>query len=193
MEPRVDLRIVKTHKNIRGAFIELLSEKDFNAITVQDILDIALINRSTFYKHYTDKYDLAESIAHDFLEEFITMTKVDVKNRGNFDLLMERWDKTFEKFYERKSLILGLWKIRTDKVHVYEDMTAILKDNYFLLAASQVKENYNMDFQARIFASVTMATLSYMMENPERHSAHELIGELQKYYGILSIAPPNNR
>ena len=51
-----DLRVIKTKKHIEDALIDLLYQKDFHAITVQDILDTALINRSTFYKHYADKY-----------------------------------------------------------------------------------------------------------------------------------------
>lgn len=59
-----DLRVRKTRKNIENSFISLLKEKDFHKITVQDILDRALINRSTFYKHYMDKYQLAETLCN---------------------------------------------------------------------------------------------------------------------------------
>ena len=39
-----------------------LIRKDFSKITVQNLLNEALINRSTFYKHYKDKYDVAEQL-----------------------------------------------------------------------------------------------------------------------------------
>ncbi|WP_199488899.1 hypothetical protein [Moraxella osloensis] len=44
-----DLRVVKTHKVIREAFIMLLSEQEYNDITIQAILDCAKVNRATFY------------------------------------------------------------------------------------------------------------------------------------------------
>lgn len=50
-----DLRVVKTINNIENVFLDLLQERDFSAITVQDILDRALINRKTFYRYYKDK------------------------------------------------------------------------------------------------------------------------------------------
>jgi AcrR family transcriptional regulator len=62
-----DLRIIKTRRLIRDAFIELLDKKGFGAITINNIADEAMINRSTFYLHYTDKYDLL----HQTMEEAI--------------------------------------------------------------------------------------------------------------------------
>ena len=55
MNEKIDLRVVKTKRNIKSAMVSLLNEKDFHDITVQDILDRALINRSTFYRYYDDK------------------------------------------------------------------------------------------------------------------------------------------
>lgn len=55
-----DLRVRRTRKLIQQAFIELTVERGFSELTVQDIADRAMINRSTFYRHYLDKYDLLE-------------------------------------------------------------------------------------------------------------------------------------
>ena len=42
------------------AFEQLLAEKGFEAISVQDVTDKAEINRATFYKYFVDKYDLLD-------------------------------------------------------------------------------------------------------------------------------------
>lgn len=52
----------RTDKNIQDAFIRLLKGNSFERITVQNILDEAMISRNTFYQHYHDKYELAERI-----------------------------------------------------------------------------------------------------------------------------------
>ena len=52
---------------IRNAFITLLKEKSLEDITVHEIVEKALINRSTFYLHYKDKYDLYDAIVDDLL------------------------------------------------------------------------------------------------------------------------------
>lgn len=53
-----DLRVLKTKKNKYSALVELMKEKSFEEIKVSDICTKALINRSRFYSHYKDKYEL---------------------------------------------------------------------------------------------------------------------------------------
>lgn len=62
-----DKRIIKTRKAIRIAFSELLSEKDINNITIKDISDRALINRKTFYSHYSGIYELVDEIENEIV------------------------------------------------------------------------------------------------------------------------------
>lgn len=61
-EEQTDLCIRRTHKFLQEAMIELITEKGFDAITVGDIAERAMINRATFYRHYLDKYDLVAKI-----------------------------------------------------------------------------------------------------------------------------------
>lgn len=55
-----DPRAKRTRKFLQQAFIELLKQKDFDSITIQDIADQAEMNRTTFYSHFEDKYELLE-------------------------------------------------------------------------------------------------------------------------------------
>src|SRR5437868_8252256 len=55
-----DLRVRRTRKLLTQALIEGTVEKGFAALTVRDITKRAMMNRSTFYRHYLDKYDLLE-------------------------------------------------------------------------------------------------------------------------------------
>ncbi|MFW2490784.1 TetR/AcrR family transcriptional regulator [Clostridium chromiireducens] len=67
-----DPRVIKTRRLIQEAIFNLSKVKNFDAITVSDIAKKAEINRSTFYAHFQDKYDLLESIVSDQLEYFIS-------------------------------------------------------------------------------------------------------------------------
>lgn len=49
-------------EQIRQAFMHFLQKKELSQITVAEICKEAAINRSTFYAHYTDIYDLADHI-----------------------------------------------------------------------------------------------------------------------------------
>jgi len=55
-----DPRVKRTRKLILQAFSELLAEKGFESISVQDVTDKAEINRATFYDHFVDKYELLD-------------------------------------------------------------------------------------------------------------------------------------
>ena len=58
----MDLRKKKTEKAIKNAFIELRARKPLEKITVKELCAEACINKSTFYAHYADIYDLSESM-----------------------------------------------------------------------------------------------------------------------------------
>ena len=57
MEEKMDLRIKKTYLALHNAFDELLEEKRFEDLTVGQLCDRAMIRRTTFYKHFADKYE----------------------------------------------------------------------------------------------------------------------------------------
>lgn len=70
LQERVDPRVKRTRNLILQAFSELLAEKGFAEITVQDIADRAEVNRATFYAHFPDKYALLQfSIEQAFRKE----------------------------------------------------------------------------------------------------------------------------
>ena len=64
-----DRRIQKTKSAISAALFDLLEEKDFDQISINDIADRANVNRGTIYFHYADKFDLLDKIIEDRLED----------------------------------------------------------------------------------------------------------------------------
>ncbi len=58
VEAKVDRRVQKTRQALQNALIELILEKGYDDVMVQDILDRANVGRSTFYAHYQDKENL---------------------------------------------------------------------------------------------------------------------------------------
>jgi AcrR family transcriptional regulator len=59
-EEQADLRVRRTHKLLWEALMALLAEQAFEEITVKQICERAMVHRTTFYKHYEDKYALLE-------------------------------------------------------------------------------------------------------------------------------------
>lgn len=65
----LDRRIKNTRNAIRGAFLRLLGEKPVGKITVSLLCEQAGVNRSTFYMHYRDVYELLEGMKEELLEK----------------------------------------------------------------------------------------------------------------------------
>ena len=59
-EKKLDPRVKRTRQLLQQALMDLMREKSFQAITVQDIAERATVNRVTFYAHFQDKYALLE-------------------------------------------------------------------------------------------------------------------------------------
>ena len=66
-----DLRVVKTQQAIRKAFEELLTEMDYEKITVKLLCERAMINRKTFYAHYSYLDELLEEYTGMLAEQYL--------------------------------------------------------------------------------------------------------------------------
>ncbi|UUZ85225.1 TetR/AcrR family transcriptional regulator [Paenibacillus sp. P26] len=56
-----DRRAQRSIRSLKEAFFELMREKGFSSITIQDIADRADVGRGTFYAHFPDKYAALET------------------------------------------------------------------------------------------------------------------------------------
>ena len=87
----LDIRIEKTERAIKQAFMELRREKPVEKIRVKELCDRACINKSTFYAHYQDIYALAnameDEMVHAVVESLPRLTASDVSERTECCLL----------------------------------------------------------------------------------------------------------
>jgi len=70
IKAKKDRRWLRTRKSIRAAFTELLIDKDLEKITVKEIVEIADINRNTFYLHYSNVNEVVEEFENEIIAAF---------------------------------------------------------------------------------------------------------------------------
>lgn len=173
-----DLRVIKTRQSIRSAFISLMNEKGFSHITVQDILDRALINRKTFYKYYRDKYDLAERIGNEFLEMFDRIVAERFSEKGK--LAVSAIDDVYTELKSKKAEVSAIWKIRTDNLDVHGELDKRLKAVYTKLAEIYGTGG-DIAFQAMLFSTYVLSSYEFILETDQSFESHKLLTE----YGHL--------
>lgn len=67
----MDLRVTKTQRAIRAAFLELREKKPLEKITVKELCQRAEIHKSTFYDHYADVYALSDALETQVVESVL--------------------------------------------------------------------------------------------------------------------------
>lgn len=67
----VDRRITRSKKALRIALIELMEERGFDSITVNDLCTRADLNRGTFYNHFHDKENLLETFENEVMDDLV--------------------------------------------------------------------------------------------------------------------------
>lgn len=86
----VDPRVKRTRQMLFQAFFELMKEKGFRAISIQDITERATINRATFYAHFEDKYALLDSFVREGFQQLVASKLPDTSSvtTSNLQLLV---------------------------------------------------------------------------------------------------------
>ncbi|MFK3960153.1 TetR/AcrR family transcriptional regulator [Guptibacillus hwajinpoensis] len=77
MREKEDPRVTRTRQLLQDAFIQLMSEKEYEKITISNITKEATVNRATFYLHYQDKEELllqtVDEMLHQLFGEALTI------------------------------------------------------------------------------------------------------------------------
>lgn len=187
MTNKTDLRVLKTRENIKTSFINLLLIKDFKDITIQNIIDEALIGRSTFYDHYCDKYDLLKQLVDELLTDF----RFYIKGRFNIkshDDFMVFFLSIIDFYSKQRNELLALLKVHTESVDLYNSIINILKDacsSYFDSMQINTKFNIPKEFFCRMYASIVMTSIQWFVENNEDYTPQDFT-ELFSTLKILS-------
>ena len=80
-----DIRIKKTIRNIHKSFIELFKGKDYEKITVKELIEKAEISKKTFYRYYSSIdnlfLEIQDKITNEYIQKFSLLSfPEDLKN-----------------------------------------------------------------------------------------------------------------
>ena len=181
MEKNTDLRIIKTNKVLYESLVNLLKTKTFEEIKVSDICNDALVNRSTFYAHFNDKYELFMSFIND-LKESLT---AELKTIDSNLTLKEYYLKLIEVFLNHVE----------GKENIYRSIlinnrNSIIMDMIYNTITEDVNErikSMDLDMPSDIFLSFYLGGFINVglewFKNKKKYSKEEML----KYMGELMV------
>ncbi|WP_185897382.1 TetR/AcrR family transcriptional regulator [Paenibacillus zeisoli] len=178
-EKKEDRRVQRTRNMLYDALFDLMIEKGYDAITIQDIIDRANVGRSTFYSHFMDKEQLLlgniEQLRELLKEQCSTHSSLSTERVGGyrfgFSLAMLQHVQSHKQIYRavtsKQGGTLVLYHIKRMLMEITrEEISAILpnSDN------SKVPQDVAIDFVVNTFWSI----LTWWMENNMPYSAAEM-------------------
>lgn len=194
---KTDRRIQRTRQALRAALLELIKEKDYDAISVEEITERANVGRATFYKRYKDKEDL-------LLEEFREMAheKVQVLAEIPFSTWLQSEDVVdskekkpappltilFEHIYENSGLYYILLKSERSS-RIVERIRKIATEAVAAFVEAKTKADpipflfkVPIEFLAAFFSGALLSTIDWWLEEDMRHTPQEMTQLFQSLF-----------
>ncbi len=110
-----DRRILKTREAIQDALYSLMSEKQYNKITIQNIIDRANVGRSTFYSHFATKDELLLSSVEHFLQILNDYIKSYFESEGEKARIIPVVE-LFEHIKQNSRVIKGMYNAESSEL-----------------------------------------------------------------------------
>lgn len=165
-----DLRVVKTHRQIDQALLRLLGQMPFSKLKVDQLCREAMINRSTFYSYYQDKYDLLDKYLGRVLGEFEEQVDGAFVHADPQRVDVLPYRKHFEELLRfiqsRREEYLALWKVSVGR-NLWGEMTDIVAGRILEQLDTQAMDPVKLAYAqlyARLFASDLMTMVKWWLE-----------------------------
>jgi len=175
----MDRRTRKTREAIFAAFVELLSKKTFEQITVSEIIDAADIGRATFYAHFETKDFLLKELCHElFCHIFDSINKEENGHRHIFDCddSSPVFLHLFRHLQKNDNNVLRLLAGRNNELFL-----RYFKENLLLLVKSElpslnIKKNKALpeSFLINHVAATFVETVRWWVSNGKKESPEEI-------------------
>lgn len=164
-----DPRISKTKHALFRALACLLKEKEFERITVSDIIKKAHVTRKTFYNHYQDKIDMVQEYQTGLSEEILTLQS----SHSTFD--RSYFTDLLTLLQRKGSLLSGLMSAH-GSVTIQEIMRGTMTEYCGRQLSAQNEDPLFMKYQSVMMANAIFGIIQYWLTTSPQTSPEETAG-----------------
>ena len=190
---KTDLRVLKTRKAIKGAFLTLIQTKGYDRITIQDIADEAMINRNTFYLHYIDKIDLMESLCKDSIDQLNVCINLEIKDidemsEGLFASILTETFKVIEADIEFFKAMLSENGYPNFANHLKNSLKSLMH-----AGLEKYTSEYKMDVALEYMISGLVGAICMWITHSDELKITEIIDQLSDihFHNVLNLLQKN--
>lgn len=181
----MDRRVEKSKKAITDALIKLMTEKDFEKITINEIADLANVNRGTVYFHFSDKYDLLNYCIEAHLNELVESCHLgeDIDNFSSKDSLI----RTFE--YLQQNIFFYSNMLNNKSTPAFRDrlMSIALKNIDDKIDMTGNNSNMNKEILVQFVASAAVGLMEWWITNSMPYPAEEMVNQMALLFERVQV------
>ncbi len=162
-----------TQTALKNSLIELMQEKSISKITIKELCENADINRTTFYAHYSDQYELLRCIEE---ETFTWGKEIIAKFTEKTDKteMIKNIEKAFEYFADNKSHIQTLMSEKGDIDFQKKLMTIIYEQCGMSLADFVDSTKINTELYFVFIVNGSIGLIQHWLKNGLKESPAEM-------------------
>ena len=173
--PKIDRRIQRTRLALRTALLELIKEKGFDSVSVEEITERANLGRATFYLHYKDKEDL-------LLDEFREIASNRVRILSEIPVSIWESNKDSLELSDGRAPVMPLLVVFEHAAQNAELYRILLRGESSQRVAGQIREiiaeSINAIVQTKIQSDSPTAPMEVPVELLAAYSSGALMGSL---------------
>lgn len=172
-ERKKDIRKIRTEKFLSDALLELLSQKSLEEISVRDVCEKAMINRSTFYKTFVDIYDLFE-----FIINKIRIDVFEMPCKGKmFDTIMEYFDflinTAIDFIYTNKIMLSKILQKNNDEMIRDLFLGTMIREFETILRRDEKHFQIPIDVISNFYVNGFVGLVIWFLTTPEKYSKNQ--------------------
>jgi AcrR family transcriptional regulator len=175
-QPVSNLRVKRTQKLLREALIELIEERGFDALTVGELTERAMVSRAAFYRNYQDKYGLVEQIFEEAMNALLNA----VGELGR-EHPSEVWVKFFEHIADYERLYRALlgqrgspWFVRKMRA----SLAGLVKERghlpHGLNASTHPAHTFSDEFVPDLVSAMFVEAITWWLEQGKPYTPREI-------------------
>ncbi len=182
MDKNLDLRVQKTYSCLMNAILEMLKEKDFEEITVNELCEKALVGRGTFYKHFADKYDFFSFMLSEMLNRYTSEAerRTDESDPCSYYIV---FFEAFLQFMENNNALFGPPTSRSMISVMLFSTSDTIADLLEKHLRADAKKGYHLTISpvsaSRFLTGAMAQSARYLIGHPEEAHKEYLIADMK--------------